>query len=129
MVLERSHLHADRLRPYLDRDVDTYCTNRDDAALIASGEKRRQDWDGTLTNNHVRLREKLGGCWLTAEFRAGDLLTFTMATVHGGTDNQTDRVRLSSDSRYQLASAAIDERWVGENPVGHGTAGKRGRVC
>ena len=75
--------------------MDAYCTNRDDAVLIASGEKLWQYWDGTLTNNPVRLREKLGGRWLTAEFRAGDLLTFTMATVHGGMDNQTDRVRFS----------------------------------
>jgi hypothetical protein len=52
-----------------------------------------------------------------------------MATVHASMDNQTNRFRLSSDSRYQLASEAIDERWIGEKPVGHGLAGKRGKIC
>ena len=129
IVLENSHRQAEKLRPYLSRDVDAYCTNRADAALIESGAKQWQDWGGVLANNPASLREKLGGRWLTTEFRAGDLLTFSMATVHGSLDNQTDRVRISSDSRYQLAAEAVDERWVGENPVGHGPAGKRGRIC
>jgi hypothetical protein len=129
IILENSHRQAEKLTPYLDRDVDAYCTNRADAALIESGAKLWQDWDGALAKNPASLREKLGGRWLTAEFRAGDLLTFSMATVHGSLDNQSDRVRISSDSRYQLATDAVDERWVGENPIGHGVAGKRGRIC
>jgi hypothetical protein len=52
-----------------------------------------------------------------------------MYTAHGALDNRTDRLRLSSDSRYQLASEPIDERWVGPDPVGHQAAGKRGIVC
>jgi hypothetical protein len=131
IVLEGSHRRADKLAPYLERDVDAYCTNRADAPLIESGAKQWQDWDGSLTKNPVSLREKLGGRWLTAAggFRAGDLLTFGMATVHGAIDNQTNRIRISSDSRYQLASEAIDDRWVGKNPLGHSVAGKRGRIC
>jgi len=44
-------------------------------------------------------------------------------------DNQTNKVRLSTDTRYQLASEPIDERWIGENPPAHGPAGKRGLIC
>jgi hypothetical protein len=44
-------------------------------------------------------------------------------------DNRSNRLRLSSDSRYQLAAEPVDERWVGEDPPGHSSAGKRGRVC
>ena len=128
-VLEGSHRHAVKLTNYLNRDVDAYCTNRADAPLIESGAKQWQDWSGTLANHAASLRAKLGGRWLTAEYRAGDLLTFGMATVHGSLDNQSDHVRISSDSRYQPASEPIDERWVGDHPIGHGVAGKRGRVC
>jgi hypothetical protein len=129
MILEKSHLQAERLRNYLERDVDVYCTNRPDAAEIESGKKTWQDWDGRLSSDPVSLREKLGGRWLTTDYQAGDVLMFGMATVHASMDNLTNRFRLSSDSRYQLASEPVDERWVGEKPVGHGTAGKRGRVC
>ncbi|MDD5199072.1 MAG: phytanoyl-CoA dioxygenase family protein [Terrimicrobiaceae bacterium] len=129
MILENSHLQADKLRRYLERDVDAYCVNRSDAPEIESGRKQWQDWDGRLSSDPVSLREKLGGRWLTTEFQAGDVLTFTMGTVHASLDNQSNRFRLSSDSRYQLASEPVDERWVGEKPVGHGVAGKKGKVC
>ena len=58
------------------------------------------------------------------------LSTFGMFLVHASLDNRTpDRIRLSSDSRYQRASEPIDERWVGPNPPGHSAAGKLGRIC
>jgi hypothetical protein len=127
MVLEGSN-HAHKLRPYLERDVDTYCVNGRHASDIESG-KRVWEWSGALSTNPVTLREKLGGRWLTAEYRMGDLLTFTMATVHASLDNHSNHIRFSSDSRYQLASEPADERWIGENPSLHGSAAKRGRIC
>jgi len=129
MILENSHRQKEALRAYLQRDVDAYCTNRPDAAEIESGAKTWQDWDGRLSSNPASLREKLGGRWLTAEFKAGDVLVFGMATVHASLDNQSDRYRLSSDSRYQLATDSVDERWVGANPIAHGPAGKKGMAC
>lgn len=63
------------------------------------------------------------------EFRMGDLLTFNVYTVHGSLDNRSDTIRLSSDSRYQLASKPIDERWVGERLAGHGGDSIRPLIC
>jgi len=129
MILEGAHRQQAKLRHYLNRDVDAFCTNRPDGDDIAAGRKQWQDWDGRLSSDPVRLREKLGGRWLTTDFALGDVLVFGMATVHASLDNHTNRFRLSSDSRYQLASEPVDERWVGTAPVGHGPAGKRGRIC
>lgn len=126
IVLERSHKLDEIKRTYGARDVDSYCENDDDAARYASGEKW---WSGALSDDPAELRRQLGLRWLTAEFRAGDLLTFTLYTLHASLDNRSNRIRLSSDSRYQLASEPADERWVGEQPIGHGVAGKRGRIC
>ncbi len=124
MILEHSH-RLERVRNTYGRmDVDSYCANRPDAELYASRQKR---WSGQLSKNAPRLRERLGGRWLTAEFHAGDLLTFGMFTIHASLDNHSDRVRLSSDTRYQLASEPADERWIGEQPVAHSTT--RGRIC
>jgi hypothetical protein len=128
MILENSHQKHELLRPYLERDVDTYCRNGRHAEAIEGG-KRNWERDGHLSNNPVSLREKLGGRWLTTDYEAGDLLTFSMYCVHGSVDNKSDRIRISSDSRYQPASLPVDERWIGENPIGHGLAGKRGRIC
>jgi hypothetical protein len=126
IILEKSHLLEEIKKDYGRRDVDTYCENDADAALYASGEKW---WNGSLSDDPFELRRQLGLRWLTTEFKAGDLLTFTMYTLHASLDNQSDRIRLSSDSRYQLASEPADERWIGEEPVGHGPAGKRGKIC
>ena len=128
MILEGSHHKHEILRPYLERDVDDYCTNGRYAGEIETG-ARQWEWDGCLSKDPVSLREKLGGRWLTTDYEAGDLLTFPMYTVHASLDNQTDRIRFSSDSRYQPASLPPDERWMGQKPIGHSFAGKRGRIC
>ena len=119
MVLEKSHLQQGRLRKYLDQDVDTYCANR-------GPYKHKNGW---LSNNPVTLREKLGGRWLTSTFQMGDLLTFGMKLVDGSLDNGTNRYRLSSDTRYQLASEPIDPRWVGEHTQEYGERNRVGKIC
>jgi len=127
MILEESHRKSDRLKSYLSRDVDSYCTNRPEADQAKVTDSLL--WDGKLAHDPVTLRQKLGGRWLTAEFRAGDMLTFGMTVVHASLDNQTDEIRFSSDSRYQLASEPADGRWIGADPAGHTRAGKQGRIC
>ncbi len=86
-------------------------------------------WDGSLSDDPVELRERLGGRWLTTEFQAGDLLTFSTYTIHASLDNRSNRIRLSSDLRYQRASDPVDKRWIGDSPIGHGSAALAGRTC
>jgi len=128
MVLEGSHKRMDLLENYVYRDVDAFCENKEKEAEKA----KNGGWTftGTLSHNPPVVRNKFGGRWLTTEFKAGDFITFGMFLVHASLDNRSDnRLRISSDSRYQRASEPIDERWVGANPPGHSTAGKRGRIC
>ncbi len=127
MVLERSHRVEHLRRDYHSRDVDTYCEN--DEESTANARSGRWDWSGFLSDNPVLLRDDLGLRWATSEFRAGDLVTFTMYTVHGSLDNGGDRLRLSCDIRYQPASEPADPRWIGANPTAHGVASKRGLIC
>jgi ectoine hydroxylase-related dioxygenase (phytanoyl-CoA dioxygenase family) len=127
MVLEGSHRHPDVRDDYARRDVDTYCENVPGQREVAEG--GGWVWNGTFSPDPRALRERIGGRWLTGEYRMGDLLTFTSYTLHASLDNRSDRIRLSSDSRYQLASDPVDERWIGDSPVGHGAGGKRGLIC
>ena len=144
MLLENSHRESVvRLADYLSQDVDSYCVNGPNAEAVATGAMQWEHWDrpapgrdwkGEIVDDAIALREAWGGRWLTApEFRMGDVLVFTMRTVHAGTDNETDALRLSTDSRYQRADAPVDERWVkgrdGEAPVGHGVGAKLGKIC
>lgn len=128
MILEGSHKRMDLLENYAHRDVDAYCENKPEQKRRA--EEGGWTFTGTLSHNPPLLRRKFAGRWLTAEFEAGDFLTFGMYLVHAALDNETaNTLRISSDSRYQKASEPIDERWTGKNPPGHSKAAKRGRVC
>jgi len=126
-VLEGSHRLDDIRNDYGRRDVDAYCTNQPGADVSAA--KETYVWGGSLSDDPVGLRRELKLRWLTAEFKAGDLVTFPMYTVHIGLDNNTDRIRLSSDSRYQPAGEPADPRWVGPDPIGHGPKAKIGVIC
>lgn len=129
LILERSHRH-DRLNEnYGKKDVDTFCANRrgDDYSDMGGGGNIAAG--GRLSRDAVKLRQNLGGRWLTADFTTGDVLVFSMFTVHTSLDNASNAIRLSTDTRYQLASEPIDERWVGEKPIGHGPGAKKGLIC
>lgn len=120
-ILEGSHRVDHLVNDYASHDVDTYCDN---------SPTKERPWKSYLSDDAVALREELGLRWLTADFRAGDMLTFTMYTGHMGLDNNSgDRIRMSTDSRYQPASEPADHRWIGPNPIGHGPDGKRGLIC
>ncbi len=144
MLLENSHRQQELIATYGQQDVDLYCENDPDSrALVAdareeardlSGEERgRVQWQsptfGSYSEDAAATRRELGGRWLTAEYRMGDLLVFSMYTMHASADNHSDQIRLSSDSRYQLASEPADERWIGEDPPLHGIRAHRGMIC
>ncbi len=74
---------------------------------------------GWFTRDPMEIVEKFGGQWATTSYRMGDVILFGMFTMHASTTNLTDRYRLSCDIRFQPAADPVDERWVGENPIGH----------
>lgn len=85
----------------------------------------RDGYGGPFTHDPLEITEKFGGQWLTTEFRAGDILTFGMYTLHASTTNTTDRWRLSCDVRFQPVSDPVDDRWVGDNPTAHTRFGEQ----
>jgi hypothetical protein len=106
-ILEGSHRLEELQRTYGAIDVDR---DRD----------RNPYGGGWYSRNPAEVQERLGGRWLTTEFEPGDMLVFSMFILHCSLDNRSDRIRLSTDSRYQLAADPADERWIGEDPAGHG---------
>lgn len=129
ILLEDSHKHAERIADYLNKDVDEYCEN-----VPADVKKVAIDggwsFNGWLSESPHTLPDAFGSRWLTSPlWEPGDFITFNMKMIHGSLDNRSDRVRISTDVRYQPGSEPADERWIGANPTGHSTAGKRGRIC
>jgi ectoine hydroxylase-related dioxygenase (phytanoyl-CoA dioxygenase family) len=79
--------------------------------------KDRVKGSGWFSEDPVEIVEKFGGRWATTDFQAGDAIIFGMFTLHMSTVNQTGRYRTSCDTRYQLRSEPIDERFMGSDPV------------
>ena len=104
ILLEGSHRSSDEmLQHYWRLDAD-------------------RDKVGWLSDDPVGLQRRLGGRWLTTDFKAGDVLCFDTRLVHASLDNRSKkkRCRLTSDSRYLLAGDALDDRWNGDIRNPHG---------
>ena len=78
----------------------------------------RDGVEGWFSRAPLELSGRYGGCWLTTDFRAGDVVIFGMYLMHASTTNLTRRFRLSCDVRFQPADDPVDPRWV-RNGVGH----------
>ena len=75
--------------------------------------------EGHFSKDPVEVIERFGSRWATTTFAAGNVLIFGMYMLHGSLANMSDRLRISFDARYQLASQPLDERWIGERPITH----------
>lgn len=129
MVLEKSHLNQRLVNGYGSKDVDKFCENKVGAGYTKMGGGGNITPGGWLSRDPVTLRARLGGRWLTTDYQMGDVLIFSVFLVHCSLDNNSNRIRITSDTRYQLASEPVDERWIGENPIAHGPEGKQGMIC
>lgn len=68
---------------------------------------------GWFSENPVDIVHQFGGQWATAHFKLGDAIIFGMYTMHASFNNETNRYRISSDTRYQRSSEPVDPRWHG----------------
>jgi len=79
---------------------------------------------GWFSKDPDELLAMSGSRFLTADYRAGDVLFFGMHTMHMSTTQSTDAVRVTCDVRWQPAGDPRDERWFGPEPKGHYAWGK-----
>ena len=107
-VVEGSHRFDDLIEPVQQIDYES-----NDSPTVQ------------VMSDPVEFVRQRGSKLLTANFQAGDIVVFTMTTLHGTLDNRspTNRTRLSCDVRWQPAAEEIDPRYAGPNPAGTTGAG------
>lgn len=105
VLMEGSHRFDDLAARVRNRDVD-----------------REAGFSGSFTEDIVALAQSRQTRFLSADFKAGDVLIFGMFLLHGSLDNraQGGKIRLSADVRFQPAADARDDRWFGAPPKAHG---------
>ena len=65
------------------------------------------DKDGTpghFGRDPMEISDKYGGEWQTTDFQMGDVIIFTMHTMHSSTKNLSDRWRISCDIPFPTRS-------------------------
>ncbi|XP_064628941.1 1-deoxypentalenic acid 11-beta-hydroxylase-like [Lineus longissimus] len=80
-------------------------------------EKEGLSGTGWFTEDPQEICSRFGGQWKTSDFMAGDVLIFTMRTVHMSSTNTTDLLRISCDTRWQPAHLPIDVRYIGDTNI------------
>lgn len=71
------------------------------------------DGTGWFTEDPQEALSLFGGQWRSHDFEPGDIVTFTMHTLHMSISNTTDQVRISADVRWQPSTDLVDPRYVG----------------
>lgn len=117
MILENSHRFEKLKQSYGRMDIDT--DRNWTRVRFRHGKFFR---GGDYSRNPRAVQRQFKTRWLSSEFRAGDIVLFTGHTMHGSIDNRSSQVRISVDTRFQLNSEPMDERWIGENPIAHSGA-------
>jgi ectoine hydroxylase-related dioxygenase (phytanoyl-CoA dioxygenase family) len=125
VVVEGSHRWSE-LDAYRSMDVDTACQNVPGKSQTEASGHGFGVYEPKVTDVLEKFDARLLTC---EEYRMGDLLTFNVHLLHGSLDNQQNVIRISSDTRYQLASEPVDERWIGEEPPAHGGSSIREMIC
>ena len=71
---------------------------------------RENGWIGT---DLVTMADRFRSRWLIADYEAGDMVIHSPYMIHAATQNHDplNRMRLSTDVRYQHADHPIDPRW------------------
>ena len=110
MILEGSHRLTEVQETYGRMDVDTYCSGTPEADPVLSGASRWVDRHngGHFTKDATSLPGRLGGRWLMSDYRAGDLLVFTMHTMHSA--GTTTRTACASPPTRAISASA--SRWT-----------------
>ncbi len=70
--------------------------------------------NGWISTNLVDMANRFSGRWLIADYEAGDMVIHSPYMIHAATQNHDplNRMRLSTDIRYQRAYDPIDPRWA-----------------
>ncbi|MDQ2713780.1 MAG: phytanoyl-CoA dioxygenase family protein [Chloroflexota bacterium] len=69
---------------------------------------------GWVSTNLVEMADRFNSRWLIANYEAGDMVIHSPYMIHAATQNHDplERIRLSTDIRFQRLADDIDPRWA-----------------
>jgi ectoine hydroxylase-related dioxygenase (phytanoyl-CoA dioxygenase family) len=85
-----------------------------------SAYNRNMSEGGWISKDLPALADRFDARWLVADYEAGDVVLHSPYMIHAATSNDDprDRLRLSTDIRYQNVRDEIDARWANHWSLG-----------
>ncbi|EPE95246.1 phytanoyl-CoA dioxygenase family protein [Rhizobium grahamii] len=108
VYLEGSHAIGVRMEEEFSRNsLDLSAEER------ISAFNRNMTEGGWVSKDLPEMAERFDTRWLIADYEAGDVVLHSPYMIHASTTNQSasNRIRLSTDIRYQNVDDEIDARW------------------
>ena len=108
MYLEGSHLEGVKLeKEFSKKNADL---SREEQINAFNKNMTEGGW---ISKDFPDLANKFNSQWLVANYEAGDVLLHSPYLIHASTNNesQENRIRLSTDIRFQNVNDQIDKRW------------------
>ncbi len=94
---------------------DSHHDEQLERAVRAAAPMDRANDNRPLTHDLKWISEQTGRRWLSADFKAGDVVIHSPTIVHASTDpGETDYMRISTDIRFHRAGSPVDPRWTGD---------------
>ena len=108
MYLEGSHLEGVKLEEeFSKKNADL---SREEQINAFNKNMTEGGW---ISKDFPDLANKFNSQWLVANYEAGDVLLHSPYLIHASTNNESkeNRIRLSTDIRFQNVNDKIDKRW------------------
>lgn len=104
---------ADAFGRKMEADFSARAVDLSPAERIAAYNKHMSA-SGGIGKDLAALADRYDTRWLVADYEAGDMVIHTAYMIHAATQNNSrdNRMRLSTDIRYQRIRDEIDARWV-----------------
>ena len=108
MYLEGSHTQGIKI----EKEFSIKNANLSKEDRISAFNKNMTE-GGWISKDFPNLAEKFNSKWLVTNYAAGDILIHSPYLIHASTNNQSskERIRLSTDIRFQNVDDKIDIRW------------------
>jgi len=108
VYLEGSHAIGVRMEEEFSRKSLDLSTEEKISAF-----NRNMTEGGWVSKDLPDMAERFDTRWLVADYEAGDVVLHSPYMIHASTTNQSasNRIRLSTDIRYQNVDDEIDARW------------------
>lgn len=105
--------HSDAMGRQMEAEFSVKNAHLPPEERISAYNRNMRD-GGWISTDLVNMADRFKSRWLIADYEAGDMMIHSPYMIHAATQNSDplNRIRLSTDIRFQRIDDPIDQRWA-----------------